>query len=269
MSTVIKLKRGTATPTTSDIVNGEVAIDTSAKKLYINDSGTVKEIGGGGGGGSAITIQDEGSSLSTAASTINFVGSGVVASGTGSTKTITISGGSGGGVNVQGEVRAYTGDGSTVGFAVTSGANATNVMVFLNGVFQRPTTDYSVSGTTLTFGAAPITGDVITIKEIIESTAVDLTSISTDLTPDTHNAYDVGQLGSSFRDVTFVRKLQKNVQIFTRAIGLGTVATNLGFNINTSVANMTEVYTASGGLDSPVLGGGSAAFDDSNPAFLF
>lgn len=271
MSTVIKLKRGTSTPTTSDIVSGEVAIDTSAQKLYINDSGTIKVIGDGtGGGGSAITIQDEGSSLSTAASTINFVGSGVVASGTGATKTITISGGSGGGgVNVQGEVRAYTGDGSTVGYTVTSGANATNVMVFLNGVFQRPTTDYSVSGTTLTFGAAPISGDIITIKEIIESTAVDLTSISTDLTPDTHNAYDVGQLGSSFRDVTFVRKLQKNVQIFTRAIGLGTVATNLGFNINTSVANMTEVYTASGGLDSPVLGGGSAAFDDSNPAFLF
>jgi len=45
------------------------------------------------GGGSAITVQDEGSSLSTAATTINFVGSGVVASGTGATKTITIAGG--------------------------------------------------------------------------------------------------------------------------------------------------------------------------------
>ena len=45
MSTVIKLKRGTSTPTTSDIVNGEVAIDTSAQKLYINDSGTIKPIG--------------------------------------------------------------------------------------------------------------------------------------------------------------------------------------------------------------------------------
>lgn len=270
MSTVIKLKRGTATPTTSDIVNGEVAIDTSAKKLYINDSGTVKEIGGGSGGGSSsLTIADEGSNLSTAATTLNFVGAGVIASGTGATKTITISGGSGGGVNVQGEVRAYTGDGSTTGYTVTSGANATNVMVFLNGVFQRPTTDYSVSGTTLTFGTAPVNGDVITIKEIIESTAVDLTSISTDLTPDTHNAYDVGQLGSAFRDFTFVRKIQKNVEIFTRAIGLGTVATNLGFNINTSAANMTEVYTAAGGLESPVLSGGSATFDDSNPAFLF
>ena len=48
--------------------------------------------------GGQITVQDEGSALSTAASTINFVGSGVVASGTGSTKTITISGGGGGGI---------------------------------------------------------------------------------------------------------------------------------------------------------------------------
>jgi plastocyanin len=47
-----------------------------------------------GSGGTAITIQDEGSALSTAATTINFVGSGVVATGTGATKTITISGGS-------------------------------------------------------------------------------------------------------------------------------------------------------------------------------
>ena len=47
--------------------------------------------------GGQITVQDEGSALSTSATTINFVGSGVTASGTGSTKTITISGGGGGG----------------------------------------------------------------------------------------------------------------------------------------------------------------------------
>ena len=45
------------------------------------------------GGGSSLSIQDEGSGLSTAATTLNFVGSGVVASGTGATKTITIAGG--------------------------------------------------------------------------------------------------------------------------------------------------------------------------------
>jgi fibronectin-binding autotransporter adhesin len=48
MTTVIKLKRGTTTPTTSNIVSGEIAVDTSAQKLYINDNGTVKEIGGVG-----------------------------------------------------------------------------------------------------------------------------------------------------------------------------------------------------------------------------
>ena len=48
MSQTIKLKRGTSTPTTSNIVSGEVAIDTSAKKLYVNDAGTIKEIGGPG-----------------------------------------------------------------------------------------------------------------------------------------------------------------------------------------------------------------------------
>ena len=55
MSQTIKLKRGTTTPTTSNIVSGEVAIDTSAQKLYINDSGTIKEIGGGLG---SISVSD-------------------------------------------------------------------------------------------------------------------------------------------------------------------------------------------------------------------
>jgi len=44
MAQTIKLKRGTTTPGTGDLVNGEVAIDTSARKLYINDNGTIKEI---------------------------------------------------------------------------------------------------------------------------------------------------------------------------------------------------------------------------------
>jgi hypothetical protein len=46
-------------------------------------------------GGSSLTVQDEGSALSTAATTLNFVGAGVTASGTGATKTITIAGGGG------------------------------------------------------------------------------------------------------------------------------------------------------------------------------
>tara|TARA_B100000945_G_scaffold312870_1_gene308000 strand:+ start:528 stop:2372 length:1845 start_codon:yes stop_codon:yes gene_type:complete len=43
-----------------------------------------------GGGGTTLTIQDEGSALAVAATTLNFVGAGVVASGSGAVKTITI-----------------------------------------------------------------------------------------------------------------------------------------------------------------------------------
>jgi len=65
MANVIKLKRGTSTPTTSDITSGEVALDTSAQKLFVNDGGTVKEIGGGsasvptGGGSDAVFYEND------------------------------------------------------------------------------------------------------------------------------------------------------------------------------------------------------------------
>ena len=66
------------------------------------------------GGGGSITIQDEGSALSTQATTLNFVGSGVVASGTGATKTITISGGGGSGTTINNNAnnRVITGSNS-------------------------------------------------------------------------------------------------------------------------------------------------------------
>ena len=59
---------------------------------FSGDGSALTGISGSGG----VAVQDEGSTLSTQASTLNFVGSGVVASGTGATKTITISGGGGG-----------------------------------------------------------------------------------------------------------------------------------------------------------------------------
>ena len=80
MAQTIKLKRGTTTPTTSNLVSGEVAIDTSAQKLYINDGGTVKEIGGGGG----ITY-----SLKTSAYTAS-AGDGIIADSSGGAFTITL-----------------------------------------------------------------------------------------------------------------------------------------------------------------------------------
>jgi len=62
--------------------------------------------------------------------------------------------------------RTATGDGSTVGFTVTSGVTVNNVIVLINGLVQAPTSDYTVSSTTLTFGTAPVAGDAIVIREL-------------------------------------------------------------------------------------------------------
>jgi len=62
--------------------------------------------------------------------------------------------------------RTGTGDGSTTGFTVTSGVTVDDVLVTENGVLQQPTTDYTVSGTTLTFGTAPASGVKIVIREL-------------------------------------------------------------------------------------------------------
>ena len=63
--------------------------------------------------------------------------------------------------------RNYTGDGSTSTFTVTSGTAVDNVIVTENGVVQVPTTDYQISGTTLTFqGGAPASSVAIQIREL-------------------------------------------------------------------------------------------------------
>ena len=54
-----------------------------------------------------------------------------------------------------------TGDGSTdvfVGFFSSAPASAANVMIFIDNVYQEPTENYTVSGTTLTFTSTPHNG---------------------------------------------------------------------------------------------------------------
>ena len=62
--------------------------------------------------------------------------------------------------------RNYTGDNSDTTFDVTSGVTVDNCIVTENGVVQKPTSDYTVSGTTLTFTTAPATGVAIQIREL-------------------------------------------------------------------------------------------------------
>ena len=114
-------------------LSGTPTIPSALTDLSITDgsNGQVLTTDGAGnftfttvsGGGSAITVQDEGSSLATAATTLNFVGSGVTASGTGATKTITIAGGG----------AANTGDITFNGNELSTGSSNADLELTANG----------------------------------------------------------------------------------------------------------------------------------------
>ena len=57
-----------------------------------------------------------------------------------------------------------TGDGSTTAFTISSGRSVQDVLVFVNGFMLTPTTDYTISGTTLTFQTAPASSAEITYR---------------------------------------------------------------------------------------------------------
>jgi hypothetical protein len=56
------------------------------------------------------------------------------------------------------------GDNSTTAFTISSGRSVNDVLVFVNGFQLTPTTDYTISGTTLTFVTAPTTSAEITYR---------------------------------------------------------------------------------------------------------
>ena len=84
--------------------NNDTTIPTSAAVKAYADSV----------GGSTITVQDEGSALSTGATTLNFVGAGVTASGNAATKTITIAGGGATNLNALTDATVASADGGQV-----------------------------------------------------------------------------------------------------------------------------------------------------------
>ena len=118
-------------------------------------------------GGSSITVQEEGSSLSTAASTLNFVGSGVTASGSGATKTITVSGGA---LTIQDEGSALSTAGSTLNFVgagvTASGTGATKTITIPGGSGASQSAlykeyVYTPGSSTTTFTGSDANGDTL------------------------------------------------------------------------------------------------------------
>jgi len=77
-------------------------------------------------------------------------------------------------------VDSFTGDGSDTTFSLstTPALPSKTMLVFVNGVFQKYTTNYSVSGTTLTFTSAPANNAVIVAINMNNSSEVVISSVS-------------------------------------------------------------------------------------------
>ena len=125
--TIISTSNSNAPSTTTSAADADFVL--------IDDGGTMKKITPANLGiSSGITIQDSGGSLSNLATTLNFVGPGVVASGSGSTKTITISGSGGGGGAVSGgDTMVQFNDGGSFGSDAEFTFNKTSNTLTIGG----------------------------------------------------------------------------------------------------------------------------------------
>ena len=95
-------------------------------------------------------------------------------------------------------VDTFTGNGSTTAYTLTSEpASANSILVIVDGIVQTRTTNYSLSGTTLTFASAPDSGSGITVIHLgfstVSRTAVPDGSITTAKIAD--NAITSAKLG--------------------------------------------------------------------------
>jgi hypothetical protein len=97
-------------------------------------------------------------------------------------------------------VDAFVGNGSTTNFTITTAPDsAKDIIVTLDGLIQRPTTDYTVTGRTLTFNTAPYNGAVIASRLVAANAGSNLAgnvTIGTDST-NTISVNGVVSIGSS------------------------------------------------------------------------
>lgn len=145
---------------TSSITNSDI------KEVYTTESTTPIT--------ASITVKDEGTPLATGATSLDFVGAGVTASGTGAGKTITIPGAtiSGGTDHEHIDNLVFSGDGSTSVFELPAAPfDANSISVY---VATARSQDWTLSGallTTLTFGSAPASAADNIVIDLIAAVA--------------------------------------------------------------------------------------------------
>jgi len=177
-------------PTTSDLEYGEIAINYADGRLYYKDSSNnIKYFLESSQLSTASTLDDVTTNGSTTTNSITVGGltidslytlptadgtngQVITTDGSGNLSFTTISGAGG---NSASDLTitsdTFTGDNSTTDYTLSQVAEAdTHVIVSLNGVVQDPS-EYSVSGTTLSFSTAPALNDNVELRTFSRDTA--------------------------------------------------------------------------------------------------
>jgi hypothetical protein len=143
----------------------------------LNDEISVRQLKGDGTQG-ATGLQGASGAGFTGATGAGFTGATGIAGATGATGYTGATGISGAyaGQGYQGatgvsfgypfsiETLKFTASGSTSNFTINSGYGTDNILVVVNGAVLEPVTDYSVTGTTLTFTVIPSVGQEIVVR---------------------------------------------------------------------------------------------------------
>lgn len=157
MANVIQLKRSSIAgrlPETANVQVGEPVVNLADRKVYTkNGSGSIIQIASGNLQG----LADVSNATPTTNDVLTWTGSiWEPQAPTGSTANTIL------GVLVQ---NAYTGNGTGNTFVLTnSTSNANSLIVFVDSVLQEPLTNYTITGTTLTFTSAPVNGASIDVR---------------------------------------------------------------------------------------------------------
>lgn len=259
MATIITKNSSTAAavPTAGQLVQGELAVNVTDKKVYTKDasSAVVKLVGSLG--------NQESNNVAITGGTIT----GTTVSGSAN-------------INVQ----RFSGDGTTTVFTLSSSpVSENNTQIYINGVYQQKDT-YNVVGTTLTFSEAPVADTdnievVTTSMQAIGTTTSDLvsytpagtgavaTNVQTKLR-ESVSVKDFGAVGGSDESAKFqlaVDSISVSGNILIPA-GNYSLTTASSINVGTKAINwvVSQDATPPSGLPGVVVYGGSFSLPESS-----
>ena len=134
----------------------------------------------------------------------------------------------------------FTGDGTTTQYALTQSVlKDHDILVTLNGLLKKPTSDYTTTGSILNFTSAPTLGSDGQIRYMLSSTTglINLNPIEQDLIPGIDSTYNIGSPTKKWKDL----------YISTGSIYIGqTVLTTSGSTLFSNSSPVVTLNTSSG-----------------------